>query len=314
MAKADVKNMELADKREKVEEEKGKGSAQGLGVFLIVLATTALATEAIAAKMAYRYGATVETTLTVRYAVAALAFWTGMIVFRQPVKLTPRQLLIMAVITLGGHATTVLALFYAFKYLAAGMAILLLYAYPTIVTILAYFVLKEPFTWPKAIALALTFGGAAVILGQPLHGLDMRGVWLALVAALMNAVFYVAGAKLLKDMSVWIFDTYLVTFAMITFAFLGVATGRLSFDFQPQAWGWLIFLGLVATALALAAVFRGIQLIGASRASIISTLEPAMTALLGFWFLGERLTAVQIAGGVLIIVGVFLQGRNKRSK
>jgi drug/metabolite transporter (DMT)-like permease len=290
-------------------EGKETGSGRGLGIFLVIIATIALSTEAITAKMAYRYGATVETSLTIRYAVAAAAFWTGILFFRQPVKLTLRQFLTMAAITLGGHATTVLALFYSFKYLAAGMAILFLYAYPTIVAILAYFVLKEPFTWRKAAALALTFGGAAVILGQPVHGLDMRGVALALVAALMNAIFYVAGARLLKDISVLVFDTYLVSFALIIFGVLGLATGRLSFDFQTQAWGWLVFLGLVGTALALAAVFRGIQLIGASRASIVSTLEPAITAMLGFWFLGERLTAVQISGGALIIIGVFLQAR-----
>lgn len=300
---------EFQDKAAEAGGGEGKNSARRLGALLVILATTALATEAIAAKMAYSYGATVETSLTVRYAVAAAAFWIGMFIFRQPVKITPRQFLFMLAITLGGHATTVLALFYAFKYLTAGMAILLLYAYPTIVSILAYFFLREPFTRSRAVALALTFGGAAVILGQPLYGLDTRGVVLALVAALMNAIFYVAGAKLLRNMPVMVFDTYLVTIALVFFGTLGAATGRLSFDFHIQAWGWLIFLGLVATALALAAVFRGIQLIGASRASIISSLEPAFTAILGFLFLGERLTGVQIAGGTLILLGVLLQDR-----
>jgi len=300
---------EFAADRLKDKETGKKGSGQGLGIFLVIVATLALATEAIAAKMAYRHGATVETTLTLRYVVAAAAFWTGVLIWRQPVRITPRQLLLIAAITLGGHATTVLALFYSFKFIPAGMAILFLYAYPTIVSVLAYFVLNEPFDWRKGLALALTFGGAAVILGQPLHGLDMRGVILALIAAFMNAIFYVASARLLRDMSVWVFDTYLVTFAIVIFATLGAATGRLSLDFAPQAWVWLVFLGLVATALALAAIFRGIQLIGASRASIISTLEPAVTALLGFWLLSETLTVVQMAGGALILLGVFLQSR-----
>lgn len=284
------------------------GSTQRLGLFLVVLATLAFSTEAIMAKMAYRYGVTVESTLTIRYAIAAGAFWAVMLIIRQPVRLTARQLLITVAITLGGHVTTVLALFYSFQYLPAGMAILFLYVYPTLVSVLAYFVLNEPFTGRKALALALTFGGAAVILGQPLGGLDMRGVILALVAAVMNALFYVAGAKLLREMSVLVFDTYLVTIALVFFSILGAFTGRLSLDFPVEAWGWLVFLGLVGTALALAAIFGGIQIIGASRASIVSTLEPAATALLGYWFLGEKLTAVQMAGGALILLGVFLQG------
>ncbi|GBF32419.1 permease [Desulfocucumis palustris] len=287
----------------------GKGPGQVLGTTLVIIATICYATEAIAAKTAYSYGATVETTLTVRYVVAAAAFWTVLLLWMQPPRLTGRQLLSMAAATIGGHAVAVLTLFYAFSFLSAGMAILLLYVYPTIVTVLAYFLLKEPFTFKKILSLVLTFGGAAVILGQPVNGLDMRGVALALMAALMNAIFYVWGAKMLKEIPVLVFNTYLVTFAMVVFGALGAATGRLNFDFGVQAWGWLVFLGLVPTALALGAVFRGIQLIGPSRASIISTLEPAITALLGFWLLGELLTGVQMAGGTLILLGVLLQSR-----
>lgn len=310
MAKSEFQQLPAtAPVKDSVGDKPGKGSGQVLGTTLVIIATISYATEAIAAKTAYSYGATVETTLTVRYMVAAAAFWIGVLIWKQPLRLTGRQYLSIAAATIGGHAAAVLALFYAFSYLSAGMAILFLYVYPTIVTVLAYFLLKEPFTFKKALSLLLTFGGAAVILGQPLNGLDMRGVGLALLAALMNAIFYVAGAKMLKEIPVLVFNTYLVTLAMIIFGTLGAATGRLNFDIGVQAWGWLVFLGLVATALALGAVFRGIQLIGASRASIISTLEPAITALLGFWLLGELLTGAQMAGGALILFGVFLQGR-----
>lgn len=282
-------------------------SGRFLGTTLVIIATICYATEAIAAKKAYFFGATVETTLAVRYVAAAVAFWIGMMIWRQSPRLTGGRLFSIAAVTISSHAVSVLALFYAFSFLSAGMAILLLYFYPTIVTILAYFLLKEPFTVKKVLSLVLTFGGAAVILGQQTGGPDMRGVALALGAAVMNAVFYVWSAKLLKDIPVLVYNTYLMTIAVIVFGGLGAATGRLDFDFAPQTWGWLIFLGLVPTAMALGTVFKGIKLIGPSRAAIISTLEPAVTALMGFWLLGEVLTGAQMAGGVLILVGVFLQ-------
>jgi drug/metabolite transporter (DMT)-like permease len=44
----------------------------------------------------------------------------------------------------------------------------------------------------------------------------------------------------------------------------------------------------------------------ATTANLIVTLEPAMTAVLAFLFLGERLTIPQLAGSAVILTGVFL--------
>lgn len=280
-----------------------------IGILLTIAATVAFSTEAIAAKLAYGGGATVIMALAVRYLVAALAFWAAVGIRRTAWRLPRRQVALILALALAGHVTTVLALFYAFRYITAGMAVLLLYLYPAIVTLLAAAFLQEPLTWRKGAALALTFGGAAVILGLPLDGLDTRGVMFAVAAALFNAGFYVAGARLVRDVPVVVLNTYVVSFAAVFFLGLGLLTGELWGSVSPATWGWLVYLGLVATALALGAMFKGIALIGASRASIIATLEPAVTALLGFWLLGETLTAFQTAGGVLILAGVFLQTR-----
>lgn len=287
----------------------GDGKNVRLGILFTIVATVAFGTEAIAAKLAYRSGATVITALAVRYLVAALAFWAAVGLRRIAWRLPRRQVTLILVLTLAGHVTTVTALFYAFSYITAGMAILLLYLYPAVVTLLAAVFLHEPLTWRKGLALVLTFGGAAVILGLPFEGFDARGVIFAVAAALFNAGFYVAGARLVRDVPVAAFNTYVVSFAAAFFLVLGLLTGEFRGALSPAAWGWLVYLGLVVTALALEAMFKGITLIGASRASIIATLEPAVTALLGFWVLGESLTGLQMAGGVLILAGVLLQAR-----
>lgn len=290
-------------------EKDSGGSDMRLGLLLTVIATVSLATEAIAAKMAYRGGATVLTALSVRYVVAAAAFWIGVWVWRVTWRLPRRQVLLILGLTVCGHVTTVLALFYAFSYIPAGLAILLLYLYPAVVTLLAAPVLGEALTWRKGVALVLAFGGAVVILGLPLDGIDGRGVMLAVAAAFLNAFFYVAGARLVRDVPVVVFNTYLVSFGAVIFIVLGLGTGTLSAVVTPPTWGWLIYLGLVATAIALGAMFKGISILGASRASIISAMEPAITAVLAFWMLGETLTPGQMAGGALILAGVLMQTR-----
>ncbi|MBO8127747.1 MAG: DMT family transporter [Peptococcaceae bacterium] len=289
--------------------EKNKPVSQGWGLLLVIIATLCLSTEAVAAKIAYRGGATVMTALVVRYAIAAFIFWAVTLLWRMPWRLGARRFWQVVLVAVAGQATTVLCLFYAFQYIPAGMAILFLYFYPTFVTILAYFFLNEALTSRKVLALVLTLTGAAVILGQPVHGLDLRGVGLSVLAAVFNAGFFVAGARLLKDMSVWVFDTYIVSIVGVIFMAMGLAGGTLHFGFDVRTWWALIFLGVMTTVIALAAMFKGIELLGASRASIISTMEPAFTALLGYWLLSEVLTGAQIVGGALILVGVLLQVR-----
>jgi drug/metabolite transporter (DMT)-like permease len=72
------------------------------------------------------------------------------------------------------------------------------------------------------------------------------------------------------------------------------------------AWPALLGLGLVATAIAIATFYAGVKRVGGARASLISTVEPVYTVALAVILFGERLTPMQAAGGLLVIVAVVL--------
>lgn len=284
---------------------------QGLGVALVLFSTLCLSAEAVAAKIAYQGGANVLSTLTLRYVLAAAVFWVLALAGRYRHRLSRRQLLAVVALSLGGQTLTVLALFQAFSYVPAAIAILFLYFYPSVVTILAFFFLKEPLTARKGLALALTFSGCAVILAQPLNGLDPRGVLLSLAAAVTNSVFLVGTARLLSGIEAPVYNAYVSTTVTLAVGALALGSGQLSLDFSLEALAAIAFLGIVCTVLAMAALMRGIKEIGASRAAIISTFEPAATAVLGFLILGETLTGWQMAGGLVIVAGVLMLRRTE---
>lgn len=286
--------------------KKQKSGRQGLGVALVLFSTICLSIEAVAAKLAYQGGATVMITLTLRYILAAAIFWLIIKLENYAYRLPRRQLAAVAALSLGAQTLTVLALFEAFRFIPSGMAILFLYLYPTLVTILSVFVLREPFTPRKGAALLLTFAGCAIILGQPLNGLDLRGVLLSLAAAFTNSIFLVGTARLLKDIDTTVYNAYVTTIVALATVIITFARGQFSLDFNLQALAAIIVLGIVSTVLAMAALLRGVKIIGASRTAIISTFEPAATALLGFLILGELLTGWQMAGGLVVLAGVFV--------
>ncbi len=75
-------------------------------------------------------------------------------------------------------------------------------------------------------------------------------------------------------------------------------------DASPSAWLWLALSGLVGFALGDLCLFRAFVLVGARIAMLIMALVPPMTALLGWFFLGEQLGLRHWVGMAITVSGV----------
>ncbi len=78
-------------------------------------------------------------------------------------------------------------------------------------------------------------------------------------------------------------------------------------EVSPSLNSWLaaIALGVVCTGVALAIYFHLLSVIGATRAISVAYLIPLFGVLWGAIFLGEQLTIWSIAGGGLILAGLW---------
>ena len=78
-------------------------------------------------------------------------------------------------------------------------------------------------------------------------------------------------------------------------------------EFPPrEVWFAILLTGLVASAGAYHVQTTVQQKISAPRAAIILTMEPVFAAIFGFWLAGDRLSLVQLFGGVLIVSALFI--------
>ncbi len=77
-------------------------------------------------------------------------------------------------------------------------------------------------------------------------------------------------------------------------------------DHGPQlpVWSMIVFIALFGTALPFGLVLASVARIGAQRAGIVGSLEPAFAAVTAYLALGEVLGALQIIGGALILLGI----------
>jgi len=75
-------------------------------------------------------------------------------------------------------------------------------------------------------------------------------------------------------------------------------------ELTVSGWGWLASLTVVSTVGAISLFFAGLRRVGPTTASILATVEPLVTVLLAYLIFGERLGAVQLVGGALVLCAV----------
>lgn len=78
----------------------------------------------------------------------------------------------------------------------------------------------------------------------------------------------------------------------------------LPLDATAAQWGWLSLSGLVGFVFGDLCLFQAFVLLGARLSLLIMATAPPMTALLGWWLLGEALSRTAIAGMALTLAGI----------
>ncbi|HSO10515.1 MAG TPA: EamA family transporter, partial [Desulfoprunum sp.] len=76
-------------------------------------------------------------------------------------------------------------------------------------------------------------------------------------------------------------------------------------------WAAVAAIALVSTVIAMVFFFAGLARLSAADAATVSTLEPLVTVFLAALFLGESITPVKLAGGIIIITALVVLARSR---
>jgi drug/metabolite transporter (DMT)-like permease len=186
---------------------------------------------------------------------------------------------------------------------AAAVA-LLFYGYPALVTL---FELASGTGRPDArtlLALALAFGGTAVVVGAGERvDITPSGVGFALASAASFALYVLVGPR-------WLRRTDSVTSAAWVALGAGASLlgggGALGWLRDPSGWWSWLAVNAAATASAFSFLFAALRRLGASRTSVVMTLEAFSAIVLSWVFLGETLGLLQAAGGAAVLAAAAL--------
>ena len=80
---------------------------------------------------------------------------------------------------------------------------------------------------------------------------------------------------------------------------------------SPQIWSMSAGMALFSTVLPIVMMAEGMRRIGSSNAAMMSSIGPVATIFMGYVFLGDAVTAIQLCGAALVMAGVLLISSKK---
>ena len=225
---------------------------------------------------------------------------------------TRRQYLRAAGLGLLNPFAYYLVLFKAYALLPAQIAQPLNYTWALTLSWLSVPVLGHRLGWRNAIAGLICYSGVVVIStgGQftGLHGVSGLGVALALFSTLIWAAYWLGNARSDLDPVAGLFLSFL--FALPCVLAVTVIFSDLNFDGR----GWLgaAYVGAVEMGFTFAAWLTAMRLTtSTARIANLIFLSPFLSLILIHFVLGEHVAAATFVGLVLIVAGLWVQGRGK---
>ncbi|HZJ25005.1 MAG TPA: EamA family transporter [Anaerolineales bacterium] len=186
------------------------------------------------------------------------------------------------------------------KLTTAANSIFLQYTAPIYVVLLAYWLLREKPSRTDWAAMGIILLGLLLFFGDQLSTEGFYGNILAVISGVTAAVMMVA-FRAQKDSS----PEDSVLLASLVIAIFGFPS-ILKESWTVTDWLSIAYLGIIQIGLAFILFTRGIKHIPALEANLIGTLEPILSPVWVFLFLGERMGAFALLGGLVVLVGVVI--------
>jgi drug/metabolite transporter (DMT)-like permease len=165
-----------------------------------------------------------------------------------------------------------------------------------------------------ALAVPLVFGGAVLIsgvIGEGAYGDDpARGALFGVLTAVAYTGFILVLREMGRDLRRPAGPLFAATFVA---TFVAAAAGALlgEADFVPSwpSHGWLVTLALTSQVLGWLLIAVALPRLPASLTSVVLTVQPVGSVLLGIVLLGEDPAPLQLAGVAVIVTGIVVATR-----
>ncbi|MET8646347.1 EamA family transporter [Streptomyces sp. NPDC004096] len=292
------------------------GRGRGVGLGLAVVSAIAFGGSGVAAKPLIEAGLDPLHVVWLRVTGAALVMLPLALRHRALVRTRPALLAGFGLLAVAGVQACYFA---ALSRIPVGVALLIEYLAPALVLGWVRFVQRRPVTRAAAVGVVLAVGGlACVVEVWSGLGFDLLGLLLALGAACCQVGYFV-----LSDPGAEGGEEAPDPLGVIAYGLI-VGAALLTVVARPWSMRWSVLTGtadmngtsvpavlllawivLIATVLAYVTGVVSVRRLSPQVAGVVACLEAVIATVLAWVLLGEHLSAPQIIGGVVVLVGAF---------
>jgi drug/metabolite transporter (DMT)-like permease len=215
------------------------------------------------------------------------------------------------------------------EYTSVASSVVLVATVPLWVALASPALLKEKLPLIALIGLVVALAGSTIVglsegcqlesgrllcsaMGNVFQGRAMVGNLLALAGAVCDAAYIMIGRKARGTLSTvpYIFIVYGV--AAVVLMIVSLSLGYAFTGYSVPVYACLLLLGLVPQLIGHSTVNWALKYLSASFVSVALLGEPISATVLALIFLGEAPSVLEIGGGVLILVGIYLATRSEK--
>lgn len=207
----------------------------------------------------------------------------------------------VSIISLMGCCVTPILLFSSYRFIESGTATVFHFAYPAIVIVGEILFMKKKAPTYNVISVFLCILGISLFY-SPQQSLSLTGSVLALSSGFTFAIYVIILSNFDNSrLSGFLFSFYVTLISSISMLLICIITNSLTLPSTIQGWGLCVLFSLLVTTCAVVLFQQSTFLIGGQRSSILSTLEPITSIIVGVIVLKELLGIRVIIGSVLVI-------------
>jgi drug/metabolite transporter (DMT)-like permease len=242
---------------------------------------------------------------------------------REKLRVTRKELPQLVFFGVIGIAAVQFLYFMAISRMHVSFALIIEFTAPIWIVLWIKYVKKRFVPTDMWIAIFLAFIGL-LFIAQVWKGrtLDTIGLIAAFLDAIALSIYFLMGEKLTKTRDIQSLTFF--GFAFATLAWL-IILPIWKFPFEVfgerinmqgifagyDSYGWVLIVWIIVfgTIIPYLFVITGIKTLSASTSSVIGMLEPVLVGILAWWWLREAWLPLQILGGVLVLIGIYIADR-----
>lgn len=250
--------------------------------------------------------------LALRLILGALVLG-AVVAYRKQTGFTRRQFIDSFLVGIVGYGISLGFQFVGTKLSTASNGALVTSTTPAFVLLFAPYLLKESVSTRGLVALIISSIGVLAVIDPRTANFSSSlflGNLSLLAAALTWALYSVLVRKLSRSADLLTSSAVMLAAGIpssVVFGFFELNSQGIGEITAGIIWG-ILFLGIVSTAIAMFLWNYAFAHLPASVASLTFFAQPVVGTLLGWFFLGEKITAFFLVGGVLIGIGLIISG------